>query len=250
MSSKFIVFNWKSNPQTLTKALKLAELADHKNVVVCPPFVYLSKVKEKLLNADLGAQDVFWKEGGSYTGQISPLMLKNIGVKYVIVGHSEKRRLGDTNEFINKKINNSLKTKLKIILCIGEQLRRGNNKKRQLEKAKNFVKNQLLASLRNVSLTKKDEEKLIIAYEPVWAISANKDAKPDNPQDSSQIISFIKKVIFSAFGLKLKVLYGGSVTSGNIWNFLKYNEIDGALVGSASLKENEVKKIIKLLSKK
>lgn len=247
MISKLIVFNWKSNPQTLTKSLKLAGLVDYKNIVVCPPFIYLFEIRNKLSNAAVGAQDVFWETGGGpYTGEISPLMLKNIGVKYVIIGHSERRRLGDTDQVINKKVRVAINSGLKVILCIGEPLREGSKK---TEKAKEFIKNQLFKDIYEVSFSPRKRRNLIIAYEPVWAISTSKNAKPDNPEDSAEIASFIKETLNFSLGFSPKVLYGGSVTSKNIQHFLRYNEIDGALVGGASLKENELKKIIKIVKK-
>lgn len=244
MISKLVVFNWKSNPQTLAESLKLAKLADCKNVIICPPFIYLSELKNKLLNASLGAQNVFWvASGGPYTGEISPLMLKNADVKYVIVGHSERRRLGETDEMINKKVKAVIGLGLKAILCVGEHSRKGD---RKMKKVKEFIESQILKSLCNISLSLLKKRGLIIAYEPVWAISANEKVQPDNPEDSAQIISFIKEKINSIFGFRPKVLYGGSVTSQNIKSFLKHKIIDGVLVGSASLKVNEIKKIIKI----
>lgn len=225
------------NPESATEAVSLAKGIENgisksiNEVVIAPPFPFLSAVKKVLKHAKLGAQDDFWENKGARTGEVSPTMLKNSGVKYVIIGHSERRWLGETDEMINKKIKGTLKAKLKPILCVGEHL---ETRKKGLAAAKNFIKNQLKIDLKGVSAG------MVIAYEPIWAISTNTNGQADKPEDALEMIRFIKSIA----GPKAKILYGGSVTLKNAENFLQYKEIDGALVGGASLKAEEFNKIV------
>lgn len=232
--SKLVVANWKANPQTGVETVKLAKASDKKNVVICPPFLFLEAVKKNLKKAMLGAQDVFWKEG-AFTGEVSVKELKSLGVKYVIVGHSEQRRnFKETDAIINKKVKLVIGAGLKAILCVGEEL---PVRKKGITAAKKFVKSQLQKDLKNV----KKINNLIVAYEPVWAISIVKNSKADTPEDAAKMIRFIKKTVWS------RVLYGGSVSVKNIRGFLKYKEIDGFLIGGASLKAKDFQKMIKIL---
>lgn len=248
---KLIVANWKLNPQTIREAVTLAQASDQQNTVICPPFCFLPTVKKYIKRASLGAQDCFWEEGGAYTGKVSPVMLKNLGVEYVIVGHSERRKwLGETDEMINRKIKAAAKIGLKIILCVGES---PAVHQRGIRAVKKFIGSQLLKDLTGTR-GKLLAKNLVIAYEPIWAISTTYSKKSrdnsDTPQDAAGMINFIKKFLHSTlYILHSKVLYGGSVTSKNAENFLKYKEIDGALVGGASLKLKEIKKIIQFSSR-
>lgn len=214
-------------------------------LVIAAPFVYLENLKPKTKNSKLkiGAQNVFWENQGVYTGEVSPLMLKNMGVEYVIIGHSERRKhLGETDEMINKKVSAALKTGLKTVLCVGEDLK---IRKRGPKAVKSFVKNQLKKDLKGIGNWKFKIENLVIAYEPVWAIGTGRACPP---KDALEMIKFIKKLLTTNRKLQTtKVLYGGSVDSKNIEDFLQYKEIDGALVGGASLKPKEIKEIIKSL---
>jgi len=252
---KLPIANWKLNPTTLKEAIKLARETDKNGAVICPPFIFLLDVKKVLKRASLGAQDVFWEEEGPYTGEVSPAMLKSFGVKYVIIGHSERRRwLNETDEMVNKKVKAALEAGLKVILCVGEQLA---VRKRGLSVAKNFVKSQLQKGLKGVREIKNwklsagggsafggKTRNLIIAYEPIWAIGTG---RADKPKDTAEMAKFIKNLLRSKFYiLNSMVLYGGSVNSQNAANFLKLKEIDGALVGGASLRPNEFNEIIKL----
>ncbi|MEK7634417.1 MAG: triose-phosphate isomerase family protein, partial [Patescibacteria group bacterium] len=178
---------------------------------------------------------------GHYTGEISPKMLKNLGVEYVIIGHSERRRhLNETDEMINKKVLATLKTELKVILCVGEPLEIRKKGKKAIE---NFIKNQLQKDLKRIENLKLKIKNLAIAYEPIWAIGAGHS---DTPEDALEMIKYIKKFLQTTnYKLQTKVLYGGSVDGKNIKNFLKYDEIDGFLIGHASLNKNEIKTIIK-----
>lgn len=239
---KLIVANWKMHPDSAAEAVLLARqtekgiLKSKSDIVIAPPFPFLAFVKKVVKRAKLGAQDDFWESKGA--------MLKNSGVKYVIIGHSECRMLGETEEMINKKIKAALKAGLKPILCVGEHL---ETRKKGLAAAKNYVQKQLESDLREIVFNKKSLRKfaLVIAYEPIWAISTNKDARPDKPEDAFEMIKFIKSLLAAKpYTLYPKVLYGGSITSQNAKSFLQYKEIDGALVGGASLKAEELKKII------
>lgn len=210
-------------------------------LVVCPPFTHIDKLANllKKTKVKLGSQDIFWENQGAYTGEISPTMLKKLGVEYVIVGHSERRKyLNETDEMINKKVLGGLKAGLKVILCVGEP-------QKNIKAAKNYIKKQLEKDLGGIKNCKLKIKNLIVAYEPIWAISGNKNSRPDTRKNALEMIKFIKNILHSKFHiLDSCVLYGGSVNGKNIKSFVKYKEIDGALVGGASLKKDEVKKII------
>ncbi|MBI5306694.1 triose-phosphate isomerase [Candidatus Wolfebacteria bacterium] len=253
---KIFAFNWKMNPQSLSQARILADLTrnyanknNNAEIIICPPFAYLNELKnlktKKFKNLKIGAQDVFWENSGHYTGEISPKMLKNLGVEYVIIGHSERRQhLNETDEMINKKVLAALKAGLKVILCVGEPLAIRKKGKKIVE---NFIGNQLKKDLKNLPLNSKSyilNSRFIIAYEPIWAIGTGDS---DSPKDAVEIIKLIKKALNSKFYiLNPRVLYGGSVDDKNIKNFLQYDKIDGFLIGGASLKIKEIKNIIKI----
>ena len=255
VQKKLIIMNWKMSPSTLREAkglisiLKTKHLIPNTEIVVCPPFEYLSDVAG-LINKTkikLGGQNVFYKDRGAYTGEISPKMLKNLGVKYVIIGHSERRAMGETDGIINKKVIAALKDGLKVILCVGEQARgKAQGAKREAEKT---IKEQLQKDLKGIGNWKLEIGNLAIAYEPIWAISSNKNAEQDTPKDAAEMSKFIKKYLKSYF-LNLKsapVLYGGSVNSKNVLDFIKQKEINGALVGHASVDKKELTKILNKL---
>lgn len=237
-----VVANWKMNPQTLAEAKKLfisvrdgIKAIENVEVVICPPFtqLYPFMLPSPSSNLKLGAQDVFWKEKGAFTGEISPAMLKDLGCQYVIVGHSERRRyFGETDEIINKKIQASLKARLIPILCIGET-------KEERKKGQTFkiLKKQLQLATKNISNIEHRTSNIIIAYEPIWAIGTG---IPCNPEDVREVRDFIREQF-----LQLRVLYGGSVNSKNAASFVKIAKMDGLLVGGASLKAEEFIKIIK-----
>ena len=241
MNKKLAIFNLKMNAPILADWEKVGK--SKSEVVVCPPFVYIERLKNlKIKTLKLGAQDVFWENRGAYTGEISPEMLKNLGVEYVIVGHSERRKyLGETDGMINKKVLAALKAGLKVVLCVGENL---IIRKRGIKAAKDFVKNQLQKDLKNlVPSSKFQVPNLIIAYEPIWAIGAGKACKPEN---ALEIIKFIKEKLDTKYKIQnTKVMYGGSVNGKNVADFVKYRDVDGVLVGNASLKLKEVVEIIK-----
>ncbi len=234
---KLLVANWKSNPAKISEAVELAKTTDRLNVVICPPDLFLSEVKKVLKNASLGAQDVFWGNLGAYTGEVSWKELVELGVEYVIIGHSERRKyLKETDELINNKLIASLDAGLKVILCVGEPSEIRN---KGFNSAKNFVEQQLDKDLIGLDPSKA-KDKLIIAYEPIWAIGSG---TPDTPESANEMAKFIKEFLAKNYKLQTSVLYGGSVNSKNAKDFLIQKEIDGALVGGASLNAEEFNKI-------
>lgn len=223
---KLIIANWKLNPATEQEAKALAQSISRKSphtVVLCPPPIFLTSVKY----TNLGSQDCFWQTKGPYTGQISPLQLKAVGVSYCIVGHSEKRLEGESDTQINKKIQTLLNYKIIPVLCIGY----GTTIKQDELEVVDVLKQQLKTDLGKVN-----PKKVVVAYEPVWAIGSGRTAKPEHAE---QIAMFIK----NKFGVA-KVLYGGSVNSTNSKAFLDQRHIDGLLVGGASLLPEDFNKII------
>ena len=234
MKSKLLVANWKLNPLTEREAIQLARASDFKNVVIAPPFPFLSAVKKVLKRASLGAQNVFFEPvtHGPFTGEVSATMLKKLGVQYVIVGHSERRRMGETDAIVNKKVRAALSAGLQVILCVGE----GKIiRKRGIGVVERFVRGQLKQSFKNI----RSKRNIIVAYEPIWAIGTGKN---DKPEDTTVVVRSIKRAIHT------DVLYGGSVTAKNIGAFLTRGGVNGALVGGASLRTNEFKKIITIAS--
>jgi triosephosphate isomerase (TIM) len=229
---KLIVANWKMNPATEAEAVLLAKEVDLEGAVICPPFAFVASVGDVLKRAKLGAQDVFWEGSGAYTGEVSAHELKSVGVEYVIVGHSERRAFGETDEVVNKKVRAVLGEGLVPILCVGESR---EVRDKGIETAKEFIRDQLGACLVGVSTG------AVVAYEPIWAISTSRAGEPETPEDAAEMISFIKE---QAFGVC--TLYGGSVNAENAAGFLSQEAIGGALVGGASLKPGEFTKIIEL----
>jgi len=207
-------------------------------VIVCAPSLYLAKLKKLSRKIKLGAQNAFYEESGAYTGEISTEMLYDIGAHYVILGHSERRVMGETNEEINKKIKASFSSGLIPILCIGEKERDENHE------YLNLIKNQIEECLKGVS--RDFISKIIIAYEPVWAIGKNAKREATSAEFLEMKI-FIKKIFSGIFGVKTKIpsiIYGGSVNEKNVAEFLKLGEADGFLVGRISLEPAKFFKII------
>lgn len=227
-----IVANWKMNPDSQKKAeeifngIKNGASGAGAEVVVCPPFVYLSALRGLVL----GAQNVFYKEGGAFTSGISAVMLKNLDVKYVIIGHSESRRyLKETDEIINIKIKEAIGAGLKVIFCVGE------TKEQRLAGEKNIVlEKQIKLGLQNIE----DYSKLNIAYEPIWAIGTGDNCSVRETQES---IDFVRSLVPA----NVRILYGGSVKSENSGDYIKKAGANGLLVGGASLDAEEFIKIIK-----
>ena len=246
---KLLIANWKENPSSEAKAFALfhetAKAAGKikkgsAEIVVCPPFIYLESIAAAFRkmpshakkHLSIGAQDVFWEEKGAFTGQVGPKMLKSLGVRYVIIGHSERRKYAkETDVVVNRKIKLALKDKLSVVLCVGESVA---VRKKGMRAAEVFIKNQLKKDLAGI------RGKVIVAYEPIWAIGTGKN---DNPEDAAHIARFIKKTADAG------VLYGGSVNSKNVRNYVQYKEISGALVGGASLRPKEFAKMIAAVHK-
>lgn len=248
---KIIVANWKMSPASIKEAKKIfndtkktANKLRKVETVICPPFVYLSElghlVSKGTLSVRVGAQDVFWQENGSYTGEISVNMLKNLGAKYVILGHSERRQnLNETDEMVNKKIKTALKNDLKVVFCVGEKERDENYLR--------FIKNEIIEGLKNISRNLLDN--LIIVYEPIWAIGKSGE-EADTPENVFQMGIYIRRILLPLAGEKLSrnipVLYGGSVDVKNCLGFLKEGNVQGLLVGRKSLNSKEFKEILKI----
>jgi triosephosphate isomerase len=210
--------------------------------VICPPFISLATVKEIIKGSSikLGAQNLFFEEKGAYTGEISPLMLAEL-CEFVIIGHSERRQyFNETNEVVNKKIKVALKVGLKPILCVGEKL-----EENEAGRTKQVIAEQLRFSLANVDSI----DDLTVAYEPVWAIGTGRAA---TGEQANGTIGFIRQSLAQLYteaaDQKMRILYGGSVTADNVAEFMKQPEIDGALVGGASLKADQFLSITKQAS--
>lgn len=240
-----IAGNWKMN-KLLDDAVELAgklkvDIKDA-DVLICPSFVCLSAVNEiiKGSNVMLGAQNVFYEEEGAFTGEISCKMLKSVGCSYVIIGHSERRQyFGEDDVVVNKKIKTALKNGLKVIVCVGE-----NPEQREKGEEKKVVENQVKNCLKNIS--KKDMADISVAYEPVWAIGTGKTATPEQAQEIHALIRETLKGLFDEETAgNTRILYGGSVKPDNTKDLMKEKDINGALVGGASLDADSFAGIIK-----
>lgn len=206
-------------------------------VVIAPPFTALASVAEALkgTNVALSAQDVFYEEKGAYTGEVSPLMLRDVGCAYTIVGHSERRQyFGETDEVANKKTKAARRAGLKVIFCIGELL-----SERQAGKTNEVIRRQLGGGLEGV-----DIEDIVIAYEPVWAIGTGVTATPEQAQDAHGFIRSELEAACGAKGRDTRVLYGGSVKPDNVDELMACEDVDGALVGGASLKPDSFARLV------
>jgi triosephosphate isomerase len=245
---KIVIGNWKMNPVTLKEAEALLKgIAKNQkglkniDVVVCAPFLYLQNLsKIRLGKISLGAQDAHYEDIGAYTGNISAKMLSSTKVKYCLVGHSERRALGEDNELCNKKINALLKVGITPVLCVGEKTRDESHE------YLNIVKKQVEESLNNIS--KNALPKIIIAYEPVWAIGVNA-VRETTASECQEMILYIKKVIANISSPKIahsmRVIYGGSVHPHNAKEFVTEGNADGLLPGKDSL---DVKKFLQIIN--
>ena len=248
MRKPIIAGNWKMH-KTISESVsmvsdlksRVSDVSD-REIVVCPPFASLESAGKALKgsNIKLGAQNLFWEEKGAFTGEVSPAMLTDAGCSYVIIGHSERRQyFGETDDTVNKKIFAALKFNLTPIVCIGESLE-------QREKGQTFtvLEKQLREGFKNVS--KEQMLKIVIAYEPIWAIGTGKTA---TPQQAEEAHIFIRKTLASMFGNdisdRVRILYGGSIKPENISDLMAEPNIDGGLVGGASLKVDSFVKIVK-----
>lgn len=249
---KLLIANWKLNPAKVKDATALFAAAKgiknikETEVVVCPPYPFLSLLAKDAKGSKvmLGAQNMFWEEEGAYTGEVSIGMLQDFGVRYVIIGHSERRRvLLESDEMVAKKVELALKHKLRVVLCVGEP---EIVRKKGMRAAIEFVKKQLALDLAKVEKVGADD--LVIAYEPIWAISGT-GGMADSPSEAIEVVSVIKDVLSVKLKVRLRVIYGGSVTSKNVHSFVHYDGVDGALVGGASLSAKEFKKIVEIVEK-
>ncbi len=248
---KLIIANWKMNPKNHKEAQALfgainngARGAKNTQVVICPPFTQISALGSQLSaksNVKLGSQNCHWEISGAFTGEVSANMAADAGAEYVILGHSERRQfMGETDEIVNLKIKAALKAKLKPILCAGENVG---------EEMSAVVGKQLSAALAGLSVNQMKD--IIIAYEPVWAISTSQGGKNCSPDDALSAALFIRRTLTNLYSRflaeKTPILYGGSVDSQNVVGYINQARMDGVLVGGASLDAEEFVKIIKIL---
>lgn len=246
MMRKLIAGNWKMHKTRkeaidLVNRLKISIKNENVDVVIFPPFTAMSAVSSFLDGSSimLGAQNMHYEDDGAFTGEISPLMIKDMKCTYVLVGHSERRiKFNESNEIINKKIKSALEHIIKPILCIGES---------QEERASGRTKEAIEHQLRNCigDLTKTEMQSVVIAYEPLWAIGTGLNA---TPQQAEEVHAFIREVLKQLFGEKtaddVLILYGGSVKPANAKELLMQKDINGLLVGSASLDADSFAKIV------
>ncbi len=247
MKRLLIAGNWKMN-KTVPEAIELVrELKERlkgvedRDVLVCPPFTALYPVGRELEGSSIlmGAQNMFYEEKGAFTGEISPVMLKDVGCSYVILGHSERRHIfGESDELINRKVISAVNHDLIPILCVGETLQ-----EREEGRTQEVVERQVREGLKGL----KPENEFVIAYEPVWAIGTGRSATPEMAQE---VHAFIREILTELFGKEkaegVRILYGGSVKPENAKGLLEMPDIDGALVGGASLKAESFSAIVKV----
>ena len=247
---KLIAANWKMN-KTAKEAVsfieefrKYIENIKNADIVICPPFTALNETKKSIKNSDiqLGAQNMHFENYGAFTGEISPLMLREIGCEYVILGHSERREIfGEGDELINKKVIAALKHGLTPILCIGE-----THEQRMKDETQDVLENQLIKCLQNVE----EIQKVVIAYEPIWAISrGDPNHKAATKEDAEEGHKFIRNVLAEMYGnataKNARIIYGGSMKPENAKELLAMPNIDGGLVGNASLDARSFAEIVK-----
>jgi triosephosphate isomerase len=245
-----VAANWKMNPNSADEALDLVRgvlsvargHADRVEVAIFPPFPWLLAVAEVLAESGvkLGAQDCFWEPSGAYTGEVSPAMLKG-WCQWVIVGHSERRiHLGETDEMVAKKMAAALGCDLSVILCVGDRI-----EQYEAGTSDQVVAAQVKAALASCSAD--DSARLVIAYEPVWAIGTGKSADPEHAYRTMRLIrKVVGEMIGAGAAKKVRVLYGGSVNSSNVESYVELPLCDGCLVGGASLDADEFAHIVKV----
>lgn len=243
MKRYFIAANWKMNKTVAeTKEFLRSFFSALKNIsdvdiVIAPPFTSLSTAGQEIKDANLqlAAQDVFWEEKGAYTGEISAVMLIDAGCRHVIIGHSERRQyFSESDEIVNKKIKAAKKAGLGVIFCIGEFL-----KEREAGKTFDVIKKQIESGIAEVT-----SEDLVIAYEPIWAIGTGRTATTEQAQEAH---AYIRKILRNLYGNKvdeIRIIYGGSVTRDNVDSLMACKDVNGALVGGASLKPESFSRIV------
>lgn len=247
MRRPFLAANWKMN-KTISETIGFLKdfiplvngVADA-DIVIAPPFTSLFSAAGivKGSNVKLSAQDVFYEEKGAFTGEISPLMLLDCGCSYVIVGHSERRQyFNETDSTINKKIKISKKSGLGIIFCIGESL-----EQREAGKTNDVLNKEIENGLKDI-----DSDNIVVAYEPIWAIGTGKTATPEQAQETHAYIREKLGVLYGNKSSEMRIIYGGSVTPENIASLMACKDVDGALVGGASLSAESFAKIVRFNS--
>jgi triosephosphate isomerase len=247
MRKPLMAGNWKMNKTiseaiSVVKALK-SSIADVKDVdvLICPTFTALHAVNNEVKgsNIKIGAQNLFWEPKGAFTGEISPSMVKDTGCSYVLIGHSERRQyFGESDDTVNKKTKAALAVGLTPIVCVGETL-----KEREENVTFKVIEKQIKEGLSG--LAAEQSSIIVIAYEPVWAIGTGKTATPDQAQE---VHAFARKVYGQIYGdasQKIRILYGGSVNPTNVSELMKQSDIDGGLVGGASLEAESFTKLVK-----
>lgn len=243
MRKPVIAANWKMHmtvPEAeafLDTFLPLVKGVSDAEVVIAPPFTALAGVARKTrgTNIVLAAQNVFYEEKGAYTGEVSPLMLTDLGCEYVIIGHSERRQyFGETDGIVNRKMKSALSAGLRVIACIGESL-----EERESGKTGDVLKRQLTGGLEGIDITD-----IVIAYEPIWAIGTGVTATPGQAQETHLFIRSELKAAYGAQGDGTRILYGGSVKPDNVDDLMACADVDGALVGGASLKPESFAKLV------
>lgn len=252
MRRAFICGNWKMN-LSFEEALKLAKLVANeaekhtdRDILIAPSSLYLNEIRRIVGDKKLfvAAQNIYFEEKGAFTGEISPFQLKSCGIEWTIIGHSERRNIfNESDEMINKKVKSALSSGLNVILCVGEKLN-----EREEGKTEKVIEEQLKKALFEVSIAM--VEKITIAYEPVWAIGTGKNA---TPHQAAEAHTFIRKLLSELYGYKtaekIRILYGGSVTDTNIDDIMSAQNVDGVLVGGASLVFEKFKRIIGFVKK-
>ncbi|WP_417203135.1 triose-phosphate isomerase [Acetoanaerobium sticklandii] len=241
MRKPIIAGNWKMH-KTIAEALEFVEKIKAEvagtdvETVICTPFTQLKDIKQavKDTNIKVGAQNMHYEEKGAFTGEISAAMLKELMVDYVIIGHSERRQyFNETDETVNKKVKKALAYEITPIMCVGESL-----EEREAEKTKEIVKDQTKKGLEG--LTNEQVSSLVIAYEPIWAIGTGKTA---SSQDANEVIAYIREVVKDMYSEEVseevRIQYGGSVKPSNVEEIMNESDIDGALVGGASLEASD-----------
>lgn len=247
MRTPIVVANWKLN-KTIGEAIRFASAlrgavsnVGGVEIVVAPAFTALSSVSSALgeSNVHLAAQDVFWEDDGAFTGEISPAMLKDVGCEYVIIGHSERRQFfGETNESANRKVKAVLSNDLKPILCVGE-----NMEDREAGQTESVIENHVRNGL--AGIPPEALPSTVIAYEPVWAIGTGVTATPDAAQNAQKSIRSLLSEMYSAdLASGVRIQYGGSVKPDNILELIAQPDVDGALVGGASLEVETFAQIV------
>jgi len=241
-----IAGNWKMNKtvsqgKEFIKNIKAEVKGTDVEVMIFAPYTLLSSLKEvtKDTNIIIGSQNMHYEDSGAFTGEISADMLKDIGIEYTLIGHSERRQyFNETDDTVNKKLHKAIEKNIKVILCVGEGL-----EEREKNIEKEIVKNQIVKAFEGIK--EKDMDKVIIAYEPIWAIGTGKTA---SKEDANEMIAYIRNLIKEIYNdvisEEMRILYGGSVKPENIEELMEQEDIDGGLIGGASLKEDQFVQLV------